>query len=89
MEQASITKPISRTVVERVAAAEDVDPVDIPVPLFDVIDPDALDSLFTSTTPRSNDGGQISFTYFGYHVTVSSDGDVSVADAEAVAGTGR
>ena len=32
--------PISQAVVETVADAENVDPIDIEVPLFDVVDPD-------------------------------------------------
>lgn len=37
---------LSEKVVEEVAAAENVEPEDLDVPLFDVIDPDALDQLF-------------------------------------------
>jgi Halobacterial output domain 1 len=48
-------------------------------PLYDVIDPEALDALFA----RRADGsprpvGKISFQYAGYWVTVSSDGAVEI-----------
>lgn len=70
----------SESVVESVAAREGVDPLDLDVPLFDVIDPDALDRLVRSAV----DGGgrppiRIAFTYYGYDVIVTSDGLVHVS----------
>lgn len=72
------TKQPSERVVEAVADAEDADPLDLP-PLFGAIDPDALDSLFSS---RLGSGaspiGEVSFSYGGYEVTVSADGRVTL-----------
>ncbi|WP_458204914.1 HalOD1 output domain-containing protein [Haladaptatus sp. NG-SE-30] len=44
--------------------------------LYDVIDPDALDSLFHQ---RSVDG-YVEFTWDGFEVRVHSDGQVEVSD---------
>lgn len=63
----------STAVVETVAAARDVDAVELP-PLNDHIDPDALDRLLT-------DGGgsvQISFAYADAEIYVRGDGAVEV-----------
>jgi len=75
------TEPISQLVIEAVADAEGLDPLDLRVPLYDVVDPDALDSLFGS----GDDGaveGHIEFTYYGYEVTVTSSGIVSLDETD-------
>lgn len=46
-------------------------------PLFDVIDPDALDTIFRSDT------GHVSFEYHGCVVTVSHSGTVNLEPAKA------
>ena len=51
-------------------------------PVYNVVDPDALNSLFA---PRS-DGtarvdGTVTFTYRGYEFSVAADGDVTVEEA--------
>lgn len=63
----------SEKVIAAVAASEGVDPVDIEVPLFEVVDPDALNSLFGAAAD-----GQIRFGYLGYDVTVHANGRVDV-----------
>lgn len=70
----------SESVVESVAAREGVDPVDLDVPLFDVIDPEALDALVRSVVDGSSRPPvRIAFTYYGYDVIVASDGLVHVS----------
>ncbi|RKD94639.1 HalOD1 output domain-containing protein [Halopiger aswanensis] len=61
-------------VVEAIAAAEGVDPADLEPPLYDVLDPDALDTLADSLC---SNGGQfdgaasrVEFTYRTYRVEV-------------------
>jgi hypothetical protein len=64
------------TVIRKVAAEKDVDPTTLD-PLYDVVNPDALEALFgpkLDGTPRA--GGRVVFDYSGYHVTVASDGSV-------------
>lgn len=64
---------LSVTVVEAVATAERVDPVDLVSPLADAVDPDALDVLFRNGT------GRISFDYCGYRISVEATGAVAVS----------
>ena len=72
------TGSITAAVVEAVAAAEGVEPVDLDVPLYSAIDPDALDRLFRSAPADNGIIGRITFTYAGYDVTVQATGDVRV-----------
>lgn len=65
----------SVAVVERVAALDDVDPTELE-PLFETIDPEALDGLVESTTDSEESGLQVRFEYQGYEVTVTADGEV-------------
>lgn len=60
--------PVHEKVVYAVANADGVDPIDL-APLYDTIDPEALDALF-------DDGGEgtITFTYAGHEVEVTADG---------------
>jgi hypothetical protein len=70
---------ISRAVVEAVADAEGISPLDVEPPLFEAIDPDALDGLFTeSSLPMGATDGVVEFQYAGYVVTVRADGTVSL-----------
>lgn len=72
----------SRTIVHRIADLEGVDPTELTPPLYSVIDPDALDSLFHSPTiGESQTSGHVRFTYCSYEVHVRSDGRVSISEA--------
>lgn len=79
-------KPVSLAVVEAVASVSgrspllegtadgaDEGPLD---PLYEVIDPDALDALCLPDDARTT----ISFTYCGYDVTVESTGRITVTE---------
>lgn len=70
---------LSMRVIEAVADAKGVDPVTLD-PLYDVLDPDALDGLFSCDVQ-----GCVQFEYEGRRVTVYSDGEVALAD-DPVAG---
>lgn len=58
----------SERVLAAIAAREGIDPLDFNHRLYEVIDPDALDTLFQS------DGGisQVTFSFLGYEITVRS-----------------
>ena len=74
--------PPSQAVSERVAACEGVDLTEL-VPLYEAIDPEALNRLVE--TSRSTDSAlRIEFTYPGYDVTVTGDGVVHLARDEAI-----
>jgi hypothetical protein len=72
-----LSKPPSQAVVEAVASAEGLDPLELPVPLYDAIDPDALDALFQD----DDTDGRVEFSYYGYDVTVTDVGDVRLEES--------
>ena len=65
-------KPSMR-VVDRVAAAEGVDPSELRPQLYEVVDPSSLDRLFA---PSDRAAASVTFAYAGHEVTVGSDGSV-------------
>lgn len=69
----------SERVVDAVAAAEDVDPIELD-PLYASIDPDALDAVVGSEDAFSQSSTVVSFDYGGYRVTVTGDGDIDLRD---------
>lgn len=70
----------SETVIEKVASRKGVEPSELDTPLFDAVDPDALDMLVRSISDDENQSAlRIEFTYDGYSVLVASDGSVRVS----------
>lgn len=71
------TESLASAIITEIAEQEGTDPTKIDPPLYDVLDPDALDSLFVPTKAgRARSGGHVAFIYCGYEVTAFSDGDV-------------
>lgn len=68
----------SLRVVERVADAEGIDPSELDSPLYDAIDPAALDTLLAASTDDSTTSVCITFQYYGYEVSVNSNGQVKL-----------
>lgn len=62
--------------VAAVAEVLDVDPADCP-PLYDAIDPTALNDLFRD---RQHVNGVVSIDYAGLQATVDSDGSIGLTD---------
>lgn len=70
-------EPVSAAVVEAVSTLTNTPPTELD-PLYNVINPDALDILYKSTydgTPRTS-GGNTTFTYNDCRVTVHADGEI-------------
>ncbi|WP_459192006.1 HalOD1 output domain-containing protein [Halosimplex sp. J119] len=67
---------LSVAVIESLAEAKGITPVDIEQPLYDVVDPDALDRLFTDG--ESPVSGRVVFDFEAHEITVHSDGDILV-----------
>jgi hypothetical protein len=70
---------LSTAVIQAVADAAGLEPAELGTPLYDQIDPDALDNLFSDRhngMPRGS--GHVVFTLLDYEVTVYSDGHVVV-----------
>jgi hypothetical protein len=77
-------------VLEAVAEAERVDPLDLP-PLYDAVDTDALESVFEPTPDGGVRIGRIEFPYHGYRIGIewSADGTLAVeADHRTATGQG-
>ncbi|QRV15714.1 HalOD1 output domain-containing protein [Haloterrigena salifodinae] len=69
-------KAPSLAVVDAVASASETDPTALP-PLYNAIEPDALDAMFESSQPGST--RRISFSYNGFDVTVDGGRAVTVS----------
>nr|WP_227356632.1 HalOD1 output domain-containing protein [Haladaptatus salinisoli] len=82
MEDRTVSKGTSDLLTEQITAiiAEtDGQSIYELKPLYDVIDPEALDALFAPHVDgTSRPVGEVSFHYEGYWVTVSSDGVVEL-----------
>ena len=66
----------SLRIVELVAVAEGTPPANLP-PLYDAIDPEALDAIFGGDTDAT---GRLEFDYSGYTVVVDTEDGVTLAD---------
>lgn len=69
--------PMSAVVIEALAEAKGVSTLDLEPPLYEAIDPDALDRLSRSWSEGGN-SGRLAFSVSGYRVTVTVDDDVYV-----------
>lgn len=68
------------TIIEALATAMRVDATDLP-PLYDIVDPDAIDSLFPKHNGVANAEAMLSFNYDNWNVFVNADGRIRVCDA--------
>jgi len=66
--------PVSQTVIAAVAEASDRDPTELD-PLYEYIEPDALDTLFHSYSSDEEDQDEVylEFTYTTYCVAVTAN----------------
>ncbi|WP_227380432.1 HalOD1 output domain-containing protein [Haladaptatus halobius] len=71
---AADAESIVSAIVSAVTEVNDAKPA---TPLYEAINPDALESLFQHSSPK------VSFEYIGYRVTIHPDRTISVADVEA------
>jgi hypothetical protein len=70
---------LSIRVIDAIAEHEGTTPTEIRPVLYDIIDPDALDSLFSAThrgVARAD--GNVEFRYGPHEVTVYSDGRIEI-----------
>lgn len=68
-------RPVSERVVEAVAAVEGSSPLELDRPLYDAIDPDALNAIVGTR----NGCDVVEFGYLGYRVSVRSDGETTIS----------
>jgi len=62
-------------IIDLISDAEGEAPTELAPPLYDAIDPEALDDLTESMDPE----GTIAFEYCGHEVRVDGNGKVSIA----------
>jgi hypothetical protein len=80
------SKPFTEQIVAAVATAADCSPRELP-PLYEAIDPDALDRLFAPTYGGGlRSDGRVIFEYAGYEVVIHSPNDVDVNPTDAAGG---
>ena len=68
---------VSLDVVRAVSERAGIDPVDLP-PLYERVDPDALDDLFAPAGHRPGLMGRVTFRYCGHLITVFNDGKLGI-----------
>ena len=73
----SLDGQVAETVVTAVAAATGIDPLELE-PLYYVVDPDALNTLFDSSRSYSPSPKEFRFTMAGCEVVVRDQGEVTV-----------
>ncbi|WP_115864432.1 HalOD1 output domain-containing protein [Halorussus litoreus] len=71
--------PMSETIVEALAAVENVEADELGARLYDSFDPEALDSLYETAAERA-ERLRLAFTIGGYEVVVADDGDFFVRE---------
>lgn len=69
----------SQRVIAAVAEETGKDPTEVG-PLYNVIDPDALDRLFSSTGTNVRSGGSVEFTFAGCDVVIRGSDEVEVTE---------
>ena len=70
-------KAATLAVLEAVESASEIDATALP-PLYDAVDPDALDALFESSDPTPTSAPRLSFSYAGLEVTVDGGPTLTV-----------
>lgn len=80
-ERTEPESPPSQRVVGAIASHLGVDPVELSVPLYEVVDLEALDDVVSSA---GETGGSVTvtFVYAGIEVVVDVDGQVSLSTVE-------
>ena len=80
---ASTDEQPSEAVVNAVAAVAETSPVELP-PLYEAVDPDALDALVAHACRQSDAGThELWFTYYGLDVGVRTDGQIRIRETTA------
>ena len=69
-------------VLEAVSSATGTDELELP-PLYDIVDPDALDALFDGADPSPSEALSVSFSYVGFDVEIESGPAITVTLEES------
>lgn len=80
IEHSTAATTVSDEVVSAVATEKEVDPMEL-TPLYEVVDPDALDALYRSNGfGRAGPPARVEFTYCGCDVVIDGAESVTVAN---------
>lgn len=71
---------LSERIIRAVADAEGVSPTALDTPLYESIDPEALDRLFRSSDNRHGMTVSAQFEYYGYKLDIHSDGQLTLTE---------
>lgn len=85
MYQSDPDQPLSEAVLDAIASESGLDVLELADefgPLYDSIDPTALDSLFQSTATTERSVGSVTFEYATYRVTVDQTGCVELSEQQ-------
>lgn len=80
-EVSTADQSLSVRVVEALAEAQEVPPERLDPPLFEAVDPDALDRIFADEWDVTRDSGRLSFVVGDHEVLVRASGEVTVRPA--------
>ena len=75
----ALRKAVTRT--RKPADAPEQLDVGVVDPLFETVDPDALDSLFSQSAGGTRPSGTVSFIHSGFEVTARASGEILVTQA--------
>ncbi|WP_317175991.1 HalOD1 output domain-containing protein [Halomontanus rarus] len=71
-----MTRSITAKIITKVARYEEVNPIELP-PMWDSIDPEALDLLIQSSSDET--ALRLKFSYYGYNIVVGEKDELDVA----------
>ena len=72
---------LSMAIVEAVAEREGVDATELGAPLYEAIDTEALETLFSTSTAGAD--ASVTFTYCGYSIRVDGTGEIQLSTESA------
>lgn len=76
----SQSEQLSETILRAVADAEGLAPAALDTPLYESINPEALDRLFRSPNRQRVRTGCVQFEYCGYEVEIHADGQLTLTE---------
>lgn len=77
--QMGAANSVTARIIDEVAEREGVDPVELTSPLYEVIDAEALEFLFSNAiSGKQREGLHVTFTYCGYSIAVDQDGEIEI-----------
>ncbi len=85
-EQTTVSDPSIVVLIHAAIAARDGPKTSECPPLYEAIDPDALETLFAPLHRKSERHGKVIFEYCGYEVTVHADRTIELESIDAESG---